>query len=117
MVECMDKGLARLDFTSQLPRPGGEATVLTKRGPVGSGCYSPLISDNLPISYRDVNDEIRKLDLASQQRFLSPRTYKGMPDKLHLELSEATEGSTMGGLTTPLFSDQSSHPPIKNYAL
>src|SRR5690606_30914369 len=41
-VRCMDKGLARLDLTSLLPRPGGETTVLTKRGPVRSGCYSPF---------------------------------------------------------------------------
>jgi len=48
--ECRDKGLARLNFALQLPRPGGVATVLTKHGPEGSGCYSPLISDSLLVS-------------------------------------------------------------------
>jgi len=55
----VDKGLARLDLASQLPRPGGKATVLTKHGPEGSGCYSPLNENSLLISSRHVNDETR----------------------------------------------------------
>jgi hypothetical protein len=77
-LNAVDKGLARLDFASQLPRPGGVATVLTKRGPEESGCYSPLIGDNLLIFSRNVKAGIssEEQDLSSQQGFISPGVFK-----------------------------------------
>jgi hypothetical protein len=57
-LNAVDKGLAKLDIVSQLPRPGGVATVLTNRGPEGSGCYSPLNAARVLISLGEVNNEV-----------------------------------------------------------
>jgi hypothetical protein len=57
-LNTVDKGLAKLDIVSQLPRPGGVATVLTNRGPEGSGCYSPLNGARILITIGEVYNEV-----------------------------------------------------------
>ena len=65
MVGCMDKGLARLDLSSLLPRPGGNATVLTKHGPE---LFRMLLPFNLPnISHLFLESQLWMLNLNAER--------------------------------------------------